>query len=185
MIEKVTQFLIRNAIIASEEIEVYQYGLELLIKKLLHACIILLIGFLCGEFFGIFVFLIAYASIREYAGGYHAKTELGCYCCTGTATVCTIFLLHVFHQISIEWIFLLLLICGTAIWIFSPQEAVNRPLEDYEKKVYREKAHVYLVLEGILCLSGFFCISILYGIVCAWIIQAVMIWVGWMSKTDR
>lgn len=185
MVEKVVNFLVRNAIIVPGEGEIYQYGLTLLAKKIFHALVILLTGFFGGEFLGTCIFLIAYASIREYSGGYHAKTEIGCYCCTGAVTLYTLFLLHIFHLICIGWVLLLLFGCGTAIWLFSPQEAHNKPLEVEEKSVYRKKAHLYLSMEGILCLSGFLCKSILYGIACAWTVQAVMFFVGWASKRDR
>lgn len=182
MVEKVVKFLVRNAIIAPEETEIYQYGLALIVKKILHTLVILLIGFWGGEFLGILIFLIAYAGIREYAGGYHAKTEIGCYCCTGAVTLCTLFLLHVFPLIYIGWIYLLLIICGITIWLSSPLEAHNKPLEIEEKSVYRKKAHVYLALEGFICLGGFFCKLLLFGVVCAWIIQVIMILAGWLSK---
>lgn len=182
MVEKTIKFLVRNAMIEPAEMEIYQYGLALLIKKILHVFVIFFIGFLGGEFFGVLVFLTSYASIREYAGGYHAKTELGCYFCTGIVTVSTLFLIHIFHLICLEWVLLLLFSCGTAIWFLSPQEAHNKPLEIEEKLVYRKKAHLYLILEGIVCLSGFIYKSLLYGVACAWTIQVTMFLAGMICK---
>ncbi|MDD3338267.1 MAG: accessory gene regulator B family protein [Lachnospiraceae bacterium] len=182
MVEKVVKLLVRNGEIVQEEIEIYQYGLELLTKKLLHVFVILFIGFIGDEFFEVLVFLMAYASIREYAGGYHAKTEIGCYCCTGVVTLSTLFFLQKFQTLRIGWIWLMLVACGIVIWLFSPQEALNKPLSVREKLVYRKKAHFYLFLEGLLCLSGFFLETVLYGITCAWTIQTVMFFTGWFSK---
>ena len=54
-----------------DEVEIYLYGVRLLIKKLCHIIFIILLGFFFGEFFSIAIFLITYAHIREYSGGYH------------------------------------------------------------------------------------------------------------------
>ena len=39
----------------------------------------LIIGLIFGKFFEAAVFIVAYCSLRSFAGGYHAKTPLRCY----------------------------------------------------------------------------------------------------------
>lgn len=143
MIEKTINILIDNKIIVPEDKDIYQYGLALFVKKAFHTLIILLIGFITGEFWEILAFLIAYASIRKYAGGYHAKTEIGCYCCTITVTILVFLLLKIFQNINTNILWLFLIICGTIIYSISPIEAINKPLENHEKSFYK-KRHMYI-----------------------------------------
>lgn len=83
-----------------DEVEIYLYGVRLLIKKLCHIIFIILLGFFFGEFFSIAIFLITYAHIREYSGGYHADSTIRCYGCTIVVTLCAIGLVKILSQIS-------------------------------------------------------------------------------------
>lgn len=182
MTEKVIRVLIRFGVIELEQTELYKYGFKLLLKKILHVAIILLIGFIGGKFWGIFFFLITYVKIREYAGGYHSKTELGCYSCTIIVSVCVLFILYFFQKLNKFWIYLLLFVFGTIIWFLSPQEAINKPLEMHEKSVYRKTTRIYVVFGCAISLCGFFCNMIVYGIVSAWLVQTVMLFAGLCDK---
>lgn len=185
MIEKCIKILVKSNIIKSEEQAIYQYGLNLLVKKILHILIILLFGAICGYFASIIFFLIAYAGIREYAGGYHAKTTKGCYCCTGIVTICSVVLFHVFQCVGLTGSFLILLICGVVIWCLAPQETANRPLDKQDKILYKKLSRKYLLGEGMICLLIFVYRPILNGIVCAWLIESIMLLVGQIEEKCR
>ena len=172
---KVIEFLVKEGVINTDKEELYHYGLTLLIKKILHSMIILLIGLVGGEFWGVLFFLLAYSTIREYSGGYHAKTVRGCYFCTAVVTVFSLFLIKICPQPNniFPWIFLWISVA--IIWFFSPQEADSKPLEFHEICRYRKIARRYLIVFCGVSLGGFIYPSIFKGIVCALIIQAVML----------
>lgn len=107
-----------------DEVEIYLYGVRLLIKKLCHIIFIILLGFFFGEFFSIAIFLITYAHIREYSGGYHADSTIRCYGCTIVVTLCAIGLVKILSQISWQWGLFSLLIGGSIIWKLSPQDNI-------------------------------------------------------------
>lgn len=175
MIEEIINILVRSNEIEPDEKEVYQYGLELLAKKILHVAMILLIGAVCNRFLGVLSFLIAYVSIREYAGGYHAKTEVGCCLCTGIVTLCTIVLLNMLQYLAAIYYYIVFIICGIIIWFLSPRETLNRPLEKQEKYIYKKMTHKYLLLEGGICLAFSLNRTLSYGIICAWIMETAML----------
>lgn len=166
-----------------DEVEIYLYGVRLLIKKLCHIIFIILLGFFFGEFFSIAIFLITYAHIREYSGGYHADSTIRCYGCTIVVTLCAIGLVKILSQISWQWGLFSLLIGGSIIWKLSPQEAVNKPLSEREKRKYQDITHKYLLVSGGISGLGFVNPLIMYSISTAWMIQAIMLIMGKFKST--
>lgn len=175
-------FLCKTGVIKAEEYEIYMYGFNLLLKKVFHSCLILGIGFVTGEFFGFLFFLVAYASIREYSGGYHAKSEAGCYCCTLMVTICLLILLKSLQHLQLQWIWCVILFCSGLIWILSPCACVNNPLSECEKVTYRKITLIYLGGFGVISVLGVWGGVIAKGIACALIIQIVMLLLGRMEK---
>ena len=71
--------LVAHRIIDLDDVEIYQFGLESAMLKAVHYASMLLVGLLLGMLPETIVFLIVYATIRAYAGGYHADTRGVCY----------------------------------------------------------------------------------------------------------
>ena len=59
--------------------EVYEYGLTLLIGTIGKIIGFIIIGVLTGLLKEILVFIIFFSGLRLQAGGYHAKTALNCF----------------------------------------------------------------------------------------------------------
>lgn len=58
MNNRVTKFLLETNVITSDEIEIYQYGFDLIVKIIIHTFLILIIGFLFGHFLEMVSFLV-------------------------------------------------------------------------------------------------------------------------------
>lgn len=80
------KFLISNYVkrqislenIKEEEASVYQYGYTLLFEKMMNFGISLLVTIFTNGWFAAGVFMLAFAPIRQYSGGWHAKTFASC-----------------------------------------------------------------------------------------------------------
>ena len=179
MNNRVTKFLLETNVITSDEIEIYQYGFDLIVKIIIHTFLILIIGFLFGHFLEMVSFLVTYAWLREYAGGYHARTSKGCYYCTILVTIFVLVMFFIFRQLNVGLICICMLISGIVISRASPQEAPTKPLSEKEKVIYRKKTRSIL-----LCLAVIFGIGcvlsreVAVGIVCSWIVQMAMLFFG-------
>ena len=57
-------------------IEVYAYGIELLISTVITTLLITLAGILTNSFFECVIFQAAFSLIRVYTGGYHCMTYI-------------------------------------------------------------------------------------------------------------
>ena len=59
-------------------IEIYVYGIKLLISSLIGMCAISAIGLFTGYFTQAITYIVALSLIKSFAGGYHANTYLKC-----------------------------------------------------------------------------------------------------------
>lgn len=75
---KILQGMLKNQFIEEEDLEIYEYGLQIMFLKLIHTCSIFIIGLLLGIAKEITIFMICYSLLRTYTGGFHAKTSLRC-----------------------------------------------------------------------------------------------------------
>lgn len=74
----VADYFLENNIIQEKEIEIYMYGLKLIISSFLGISIILFIGIMLGRFTESIVFLFCFITLRQYSGGYHADSYFKC-----------------------------------------------------------------------------------------------------------
>ena len=85
----ITDYYIRKKIIAEEKREIYSYGFKLIISDVINYIIIISLGIVFNRLIESIVFLITLCGIRQFSGGFHAKTFwlcrlsmiLTCLCC--------------------------------------------------------------------------------------------------------
>lgn len=149
--ECITQSLIDTQIIESEERELYRYGIQQGLTIVLNLVTTLLIGLLCDMIWQSIVFTVAYIPLRSFAGGYHAKTTIGCYIFSIvliTAVLLTMKLLPISSFVCC----IMLLCSGVCIFVLAPVENHNKPLDDMELTVYGRRTRWITVLEITLAL---------------------------------
>lgn len=142
--KRMAAFFVRRGIISEERqtVEIYEYGLELILADLINFAMILLISsMLQGVGSGI-LYLMCFVSVRIFSGGFHARTHLRC----GIAMV-LFYLLFVLVCRGIISVGAEVLIVGTMIayipllkWV--PVRNENRPLNDSKRRKNRYRAIV-------------------------------------------
>lgn len=183
--EQVASHFLPEEAVSQDELEIFLFGVNLILKKVCHIAFMLFLGFIFGEFYGIVLFLVIYAQIREYSGGYHADSSIGCFCCTIVATICAVVLVKILPQINLFLSLGCMLICGGIIWGLSPQEAENKPLMEKEKRKYLYVTRKYLLISGTICVFAVVYPLLMYSIITAWIIQAMMLIAGKLKSTCK
>lgn len=151
--DKITDVLVYNKSIDSEDSDVCSYGLEILISALVNLVMVLILGAIFGKFIQTIVFVICYCSIRQFSGGYHADTHGRCiftFLCMYLVTV--VFITNI-KSIDLRFMVMLITILNwLIIYRLVPVEHINNPLNEIEKNKNRGNARVIvsLVLVGIL-----------------------------------
>ncbi len=145
--ETITNSLIINKTIDSNDRELYCYGLKQGLTWLFNILTMIAVGVLCGMLWQCIVFISAYIPLRHYAGGYHAKTPIRCYLFSIVLiTVVLLVIKYVHWNIFIYGILLLLSIL--CILVLSPVETANKPLDTLERKEYRKRTYWIVTVEA-------------------------------------
>ncbi len=129
--------LITHNIVAEEKREAYTYGFELLFESLFFFGITFIIALLTKTLIFSTLFIFSYKMLRQYTGGFHCKTAEMCLA-VSIIIYLVILLLYMMNVDLIEFSLAIGVFISTIIiFIFSPRESKNRPLESREKKKYR------------------------------------------------
>ena len=138
--KRISLFLCRNNIINYEDIEIYKYGFETICSTFLGFIITVIIGLVFKMFLLSIFYYIMFVTIRQFTGGYHAKSYFKC---NLTFSIVTTFVfsftkLVVYTQIYIILYHILFLILSFMIvWRYIPVENENKPLDQEQKKKNR------------------------------------------------
>lgn len=145
--KSVVQKLIKQGVIESFECEIYCLGVTQMITNIIDTVIILVIAICFKQVVFTSVFLICFASIRQYAGGFHAKTPIGCF---GTTMVVSLSAILAAKHYSVWQQFAIVIwgISGYIICFSAPVQNSNKPLDDIEKRVYRKRTWCVWLLQS-------------------------------------
>lgn len=148
--DEATILLITHNVVLEEKREAYTYGLELFFEKMFFYGIIFIIALFTKSlaFSALFIFL--YKMLRQYTGGFHCKTAEMCLV-VSVMIYLIILLLYKLSAPSIEFALVIGIFTSTIIiFIFSPRESKNRPLETEEKTRYRVMSIVIAVITAFI-----------------------------------
>ena len=93
--ERLLGGMIKEGIISAEDREIYLFGIKELFSQIFTYSIMLGIGAAFGMLMETIVFLVVYMSLRVYAGGYHASTQLRCYILSFGMVIAALMLIRV------------------------------------------------------------------------------------------
>lgn len=150
MIQKISRELSRlwvaGGVVADEDAEIYEYGLQLLLSTIINILIIILISLTMGQPFVWLFFILAFIPLRITAGGYHAKTNFLCiisFTSTFFIFVLLIQTMELFSSALYFWICALFSLC--MVFALSPVQASNKPLTPKEAAHNRKKSLIIAV----------------------------------------
>ena len=152
--ENLAQILAANNIIKVEDYDVYRYGLELVISKIIMYTIVLIIALLTNTLLFSVLFIGMYMVLRQYTGGFHCKSAEMCLV-VSVLIYLIVLLFYLVNLINIKIIFATIsLTIPLIVLIFSPVESVNNPLTiDEKSKYHRSAVIVSIILLFIMCVS--------------------------------
>ena len=136
----IADFLLKDNAIAKEEYEIYQYGFELLMYCIEQTMLLLILGILMHQFWLTIVFVFVFVSLRQYTGGYHADTRIGCtimtVCCYLTVMLLVTMGKSILGNSGVMACVILF------YWIvfsnYVPIEHKNKPMTDKQKRINRK-----------------------------------------------
>lgn len=168
-----------NHIIERDEIEIYRFGTQLLLETLFSFLVFLIIAAFLGRSTEMVIFTISFALLRQYAGGSHSKTFLGCF------MVSCLMFLSLFLPLNFTGDGTVFICIGSAlsvpvIAVLSPVDSVYKPIDGDERKKYRKRLLLLLGVEVIAAAVVFFYVNNIYAIciVYSWCVLAASLTAG-------
>lgn len=143
----ITDKLESSEIIQPSNKEVCAYGLRQIFSTILNAGTMLLIGILMHMTIEAIVFTISYIPLRIYAGGYHASTPQRCWAISAMMLFISLFTVKIIPEDGFWYVSVSSLFACVLIFLLSPVEDINKPLDEKEHQVYRFRTMIVMLLE--------------------------------------
>lgn len=172
--KKITNKLIENRIINSEDIEIYNYCFETTIVSLISHCSLFILSVLLNEFICSMIFLISFSVFRRICGGYHTDSYTKC---SIMSLLSYLAMILIIKKINIIFClsFYILIIGLIIIFLLSPIQDKNKPFTEKQYKrfkiISKSFATILITLFIILKLvesqklfMSKYCFSLCYGI---------------------
>lgn len=172
--------MIDSNIIKIENKEIYEFGSRQLISIIFDILLSLAIGFLMDSIEEMLIFLITFATIRRYAGGYHANKKYKCIILSLLMEVMAILTILNYK----DELFFLTLLSVIGIFLLSPIVTEKNPLEDFELQIYKKKTIILTSFWTILFLIfNYYNIEILFkSISIAIICIFILLIISWLKS---
>lgn len=184
-IEKMVNIFCDNKILDKDNKELCCYGLNQSIMLIFNLTIIVIIGNYLGLLSESIVFSLFYMFLRQYAGGYHARTQ--CICCVMSGILLfTVLICIKYGNLYRKEMVFLVLGCSVMIYILAPVEAQNKPLDSSEYFVFKNVTKVILFIEVVCGIVMYYTSKRYFEcFAAALIVEAVMLVAGKVQLQRR
>lgn len=136
---KTAERFIKNPNTNYNKIEVYQYGFFVLFSNIIFFLLTIILGAVLNTFLSSIVFYIAFFSIRQYAGGYHAATEARCEMMSTLSILACIVVIRLSKTHDFQTILLIMSAASAlCIAVLCPLDTPEKPLSEQEFKYFRK-----------------------------------------------
>lgn len=144
-----TARMISAGVLKEEDRDVYQYSIEVVAALIANIVSAFVLFVVFGRFSEGLIFFAVFFPLRTYSGGYHASSHLKCYLLSMAIMLIVILCLN---NISPSAYYMVSAVLGLfsviVIFMFSPVEDKNRPLDEKEITVYRRTSLRLLAAAG-------------------------------------
>lgn len=147
--EKITDLFIEKGYVIKKEKKIYQYGFEIIMSSCIGIFAVLFLGLLFSTILESLVFLFCLISLRQYTGGYHAKSYLKCNLTLISSYIICIVLYGVLKvNTNFFPIFILILFLPFLFVIvrYAPIENSNKYISDERKVLYKVRSLVIFLI---------------------------------------
>lgn len=149
MITKLVDRMIGQEILESEKRDEYIYALTIRAEQVITYTLLAMVCLWTHNILEGLIYAVAFKGIRQYSGGYHAKTLLGCLVGTIAMLLVVVRWIAPFLQTHPIVMTFLVIISICVLFIFSPVNHPNLNLSKEEMSDCRKGVYVAILTEVI------------------------------------
>ncbi|MGM9970392.1 MAG: accessory gene regulator ArgB-like protein [Anaeroplasma sp.] len=171
-----TNHYIKKGKIDPDDKEVYVYCFDIAISTVLNFAILIIIALCTKTYIESLCFGICFVTLRNYAGGLHAKTHLGC-----SILLIVVILVWVatINYVEVEYLkpmsYIFVVISAPVILLLAPVDNANNVLDANQTKKYKIKTLIVIFISLIGYLILFLLNKYTYSFVISYAIICVCI----------
>lgn len=140
-----------------DKIEIYKYGFFVLYSNIVFLLLSMLLGAVFGVFLQSIIIYVAFFSIRQYAGGYHASTETRCEIFSTLSILACIVVIRLSKTYDFRFAMLIMsAISFVCIAVLCPLDTPEKPLSEKELKYFRKISWLILSLISLVAIISYF-----------------------------
>lgn len=157
-VQKLVDGQIESGALKEEDRNIYKYGYQVMIEFFINVIVSIAIAVLFQAYEIVIVFTIAYLLIRGYAGGYHARTSLGCFCLSACMLISVIIVVQFLDAVNLSWWLLSVpeAVITPFIFRYAPVPVESRPVSDNERIHFRKRMRQIYCIELTTALIMFY-----------------------------
>lgn len=145
---RIVSYQIQKGLLKEEDRSVYQYGYQMLMEYCINIATSIVIAasfHACGI---VLVFSLAYFLLRGYAGGYHAKTSIGCFLMSAALLTAAVAAVRYAYGIRFsQWLLLTEIVMLPCVFKKVPIPVKNKPITENEKVHFGKRARILYGVE--------------------------------------
>lgn len=152
--QKMSSSFIAMNVIKEEERQIYDYSFQLLLSTILNSSVLIILSVIAGRIFETALFMITFITLRQLAGGYHARTHFRCFLIM--LLVYSIFLIILFSLPAHYYTYVVVasvVISMFTVFLIAPVADANKPLTSKERNKLSQKSRLILsmyILAGVI-----------------------------------
>lgn len=172
-----TDYYIRKNVIPEDKREIYSYGFKLIIADVINYIIIISLGIVFNRLIESIIFLITLCGLRQFSGGFHAKTFWLCRLSMITTCLCVMLLTDIVTYTGLEIIIATSVnaISVAFIMIVAPVVHPNKPLSDKQKHNNKIKSIITSIFLSIVSIILIVSIDMKFGVTISMTLLAVVV----------
>ena len=152
----ISLFLYKNNIVDRHDLEIYQYGFEMIISTILGFIITLIIGIILNMSLLSIAYYIIFVFLRQLTGGYHANTYLKCNTLFAIITFTTLGTTKLLCKVGKYNMILLLIIVLFSLFVVLRYAPVDKSLGQKQIKQNRKVSLFSFVFFNLLSFILYF-----------------------------
>lgn len=148
LVEKILVSLMESNSIDVADVEVYKFGVETILLKVLHYTSYFLMALCMNKLFEFAIIFAVFYIFRRNTGGFHAKTRIGCHLFSCTV----IFLSLLVTELSFSWqgATIISVLDIIVLLVLSPVQNSNRNLDIEEISYFRYRLGILSVIFSVV-----------------------------------
>ncbi len=161
----ITDYFLSEDIIKFEDKEIYEHGAELIISACLNTSILFIVGILTNQIIECVIFYFVFCFMRVFCGGFHANSYSRC-TVLFVGILLSVLLFDKLLCNAPYYYWLGMILYSLVILVFlSPIDNPNKPLNTSEKRKYKKRSIIEMLIWFAIALITFVFHSKLYHVI--------------------